>query len=679
MPMGTTVKASARSIVMVLAIVASSTAALAVGAPAGAATPLQVVSNLQAPYPLYAGVRGSGWVSVSNLEATALDDVVTEVVLPPELAFDSAPASSPCALEAPSTVVCRWGSLGPTPTYPPQSGRTVPITLVAKRGGSNLPVTTRTTSAQGVGLTRTTSITILDQTDLEVTSFGDGRTGLHPGESSTYTVGFRNASPYPMSGVSVSVPLPAGVVAEWAEVSTNSLLNPCSWTTTLLICRPRTLQPGEAATMRFSVVAPASGSLSLTATIDARGPDIDPGDDQATDVDLIGTTQHDLVAVLTDVDPTNLPAQGDRRWMRARIENRGPDSADVSKAVLKLPAGARLVQVDQPSHCTMGTRLLTCGFGRLSPGASGEVNALVALDQQGPLKLRLTASAGSGTELVPTDDEASRTLAVAAPSVDLGLRFGARDADPLVVGEELTLDLYPRNLGPSDGGAVVEVTLPPALEHVSTTFGEMPAGTCDPVGADRVLRCTVPDVGERHDPYGYVGYLSVRLRALELATTSVSARISPPVGGPADPVPGNDAATTGTLTIVPVTADVRPWALTLTGGTARTPSFIATFEDRGPATAAGVTMTMTVSAGLRITGFETSWRGQQLPGCTMTERQVRCTKDELLERDPVLLSIRTEAVGTGASSETVTAHITTTTPDPVRNDRRTLTVSVPAL
>src|SRR5438876_743334 len=168
-------------------------------------------------------------------------------------------------------------------------------------------------------------------TDLSIT-IDDGATSVvpGPGETELYTVVVTNNGVDPVTGASISVPLPAGVApALWDFVGGSGSVSvgaPTSGTDALATTVD--LANGENVIFFFQVdVDPsATGALVTTATVTAPIGTDDPdlNNDTATDTDAL-TPEADLAITKTDGVTTVAPGTSDTYTIV--VTNNGPSTA----------------------------------------------------------------------------------------------------------------------------------------------------------------------------------------------------------------------------------------------------------------------------------------------------------------------------------------------------------------
>src|SRR5438876_7615474 len=179
-------------------------------------------------------------------------------------------------------------------------------------------------------------------TDLSIT-IDDGATSVvpGPGETELYTVVVTNNGVDPVTGASISVPLPAGVAsALWDFVGGSGSVSvgaPTSGTDALATTVD--LANGENVIFFFQVdVDPsATGALVTTATVTAPIGTDDPdlNNTTATDTDTL-TPEVDLSVTKTDGTTTVVPGNGDTYTIT--VTNNGPSTADSATLTDTIPA-----------------------------------------------------------------------------------------------------------------------------------------------------------------------------------------------------------------------------------------------------------------------------------------------------------------------------------------------------
>ena len=182
------------------------------------------------------------------------------------------------------------------------------------------------------------------------------------------------------------------------------------------------------------------------------------------------------------------PVPGERVTWTITVEDDGPSSAaDVTVADPLDPALSDVEVTTTAGDCEVVDGTLGCDLGDLAPSDGPVVvTASALLDPSFTGTLSNTATVSSPTPDPVADDNTDTATGEAAPSADLSIVKTVSPAAPLP-GARVTFRLAVDNEGPSTATDVtVTDALPAGLSGISATSG---AGTCDPVGDDRVLTC----------------------------------------------------------------------------------------------------------------------------------------------------------------------------------------------
>ena len=168
-------------------------------------------------------------------------------------------------------------------------------------------------------------------------------TNVNVGDPATYTVTLTNQGPSGATGVTVAVPLPAGLtfVSSNPEVGA---YDPATGTWTV-----GNLAVGETVTLELVTTVVQPGPITVVAQVDAANePDIDstPGNDDATEDDqdevLITGIQADLS--LTKEVSDDAPVLGGTTDYTLTVRNDGPSDATGVLVIDKLPAGLEFIE-----------------------------------------------------------------------------------------------------------------------------------------------------------------------------------------------------------------------------------------------------------------------------------------------------------------------------------------------
>jgi uncharacterized repeat protein (TIGR01451 family) len=261
----------------------------------------------------------------------------------------------------------RTGSFGAAANFAVTSPYSVSVAVADLNADSrdDLAYANYLVGASGVSILLNTSSCAV--ADLAITK-DDGRTAVSPGQAVTYTITATNNGPDAVSGATVVDVLPA-------------MLASATWTCSASAggsCTPSgsgnindaavNLPVGGSATYTLTAVvaAPATGTLSNTATVTAPNGFTDPtSNNTATDVDTI-TPQADLALTKTDSpDPVSF---GNTLSYTLTVTNNGPSAATNVTVTDAIPSGLEFVSASP--GCGVSGGVVTCALGSLSADAS---------------------------------------------------------------------------------------------------------------------------------------------------------------------------------------------------------------------------------------------------------------------------------------------------------------------
>lgn len=480
------------------------------------------------------------------------------------------------------------------------------------------------------------------------------------GDTLTYALTLENAGPSTAAATTIADVLPAGTTF----VSGGGTGIGC------------TAEPRAPQLVRCSVGALAPGTVALTITVRvdqatpeatvltnrARASSTTPGPDDG----LLATASTTVTAVADLataklVQPDLLVAGADAAYL-LRVHNAGPSAAASVVVTDDVPAELPIASVAPAGGaCTVTGQSVECTRESLPAGATWNIVVRTHVDAgaSGPVTNTATATSAT-TDPDLTDNSGSVTTTISA-SADLALVKTALFPRVAAGGTEAFF-LSAVNTGPSTAEDVtVSDTLPAGLTPVSASGGACSiAGstvTCqyDSLAAEAVRTTLVIASVDAGLPAGTV--------------TNTATATSPT----ADPSAANNTAgasveiTTSADLAVVKTADVTDAA------PGDTVVYTVAVTDRGPSSAADVTVTDALPAGLALVGV----RADPPFSCATAGVTVTCTAPRL---DPgtsvITITARIDAAQPdGAIANTATARAETTDPDP-SNDAGTATVEV---
>lgn len=291
------------------------------------------LSDLPDPVPVGGNLLLS--LTVTNHGPSAATGVELVMSYHLGLTINSAvPGQGSCSW-AGGVVLCSLGTLA--------SGASVPVAVQATAGASAVGTiqTTAGVAGQGVDSNPANDGAVVQTTvqavaDLAVT-LTDSPDPIAVGGTLTYTATVSNAGPATAGGVSLSLPLPAGLTALAAQAGQGS----CAIQAGTVTCDLQSLVSGAsvAAQVQGQVGSTAPASLSATATVSAAGIDPAAGNNSAT-----ATTGVSLLAdlSLTASDVPDPVAAGETLTYELAVANAGPAQATGVVLTVGLPAGLQL-------------------------------------------------------------------------------------------------------------------------------------------------------------------------------------------------------------------------------------------------------------------------------------------------------------------------------------------------
>ena len=375
--------------------------------------------------------------------------------------------------------------------------------------------------------------------DLAITKTDEQTTAV-PGAPLTYLIAAANLGPFEVLGATVTDAFPAELT--------------CTWTCTAgggATCTPGPVAGDIADTVDLPVGAlaayiatcdldpGATGTLVNTATI-AGGEDANPGNNSATDVDLI-TPQADLGITKTDKQTTAVPGSAVTYIVTAT--NFGP--IDVTGATVTDPFPA-VLSCDWTCVTTGGAACTAAGSGSivesvdLPVGATATFIAACAIDPAatGALVNSAAVSPPAGiTDPSATNDGATDVDAL-APQADLAIAKDDGQATA-VPGETTTYTIVAGNLlGPSDAPGTTVADVFSSLLTCTWTCAGSGGATCSagPIAGNVADTVDLPFGGTAT----YTAVCDVDPGATGTVTNTATVAAA---AGVADPVAGNDSAT----------------------------------------------------------------------------------------------------------------------------------------
>ena len=509
-------------------------------------------------------------ISVTNFGPSSASGVVVTDTLPAGVTFVSASGGG-----VNTSGVVSW-TLG-TLTSGQVSNLTVTVTAPASGSLTNTASVRSPTgdpnSTNNVTLPVITTVT-------PVADVGIGKVGpanVLAASNLVYTISVTNFGPSSASSVTVTDTLPLGVTfvsASGGGVNTSGVV---SWTL-------GTLASGQVSNLTVTVTAPASGTLTNTASVSS--PTGDPNSTNNVTLPVITTVTPVADVGIGKVGPANVLAASNLVYTIS-VTNFGPSSASSVTVTDTLPLGVTFVSASGGGANNSG--VVSWSLGTLANGQVSNVTVTVTAPASGSLTNVANVSTPTG-DPNSTNNITPPVITTVTPVADVGL--GKTAAASVLAASNLVYTISVTNFGPSSAsGVVVTDTLPAGVTFVSASGG----------GANNsgVVSWTLGTLAS-----GQVSNLTVTVTAPASGTLTNTASVSTPTG---DPNSTNNVTSPVVTTVTPV-ADV---GIGKTGSAsvlaASNLVYTISVTNFGPSSAVSVTVTDTLP--LTVTFVSASGNG----------------------------------------------------------------------
>jgi uncharacterized repeat protein (TIGR01451 family)/fimbrial isopeptide formation D2 family protein len=445
---------------------------------------------------------------------------------------------APCD-HAGQLVTCEFGDMLP------HEERTVHVTVKGAVNGPHLnTATVETTTAEPSGGGRpnsdTAQVEVGPVADLAIektappTVAADGQL--------TWTLKVTNNGEDDATGVTVTDPLPAGVVFASADPG-------CTLASGTVSCEIGVLADGESSERHLTVTVPralADTTIVNTARVEGDQGDDEPANDESEAATTVGPSAD---VSIQKTGPARVNADGTMTWTLA-VSNAGPSTATGVTVKDALPAGVELSSAT-PSQgsCSTGATV-ECQLGTLAKGASAQVQIAVHVPPalEGSTLVNKATVGSEQPDPDPGNNESGARTVVDPPApsdYDLAIAKTVEGSAKPNVGDAVRYSLAVVNRGPATAtGVKILDTLPGGLEFVSAT---VPGGQCSSGSA---VTCKVASLKAGQDVRA-----TVTARVTQAGTLRNTASVSAAV---ADADPSNNRSS------VKVQALLRPAKVTVT-------------------------------------------------------------------------------------------------------------------
>ena len=475
-------------------------------------------------------------------------------------------------------------------------------------GGNQALTATDTVTASITGTSA--SILVDPRSDLAVT-LSDSPDPVTAGTNLTYTIQVSNNGPSAASNVSLSDALPAGTTFV-------SLSSPGGWSASTpavgasgnVTLTKATVAPAETGTFTLVVNVAASvanGSvISDTVTASTTTTELSPANNSATATTTVSTNA-DLAIVMTDTpDPANA---GTNISYAITLTNNGPSDATNVSVSDALPAGTTYVSsvpqsgwsATAPAVGANGT--VTFSAGVLASGGTAQFTIVVKADASitAGTVVSNTSTASATTSDANAGNNSATTTTTISRSSDLAITM-IDSPDPVNATQNVTYTIDVVQNGPSDASGVsVSDTLPANTTFVSATAPAGWSATTPAVGGTGTITFTKSAMSTGESAQ-FTIVANVDLLAPNDSTLTNTAIVS---AVEADPVPGNNSATTTTL--------VKSGADLVVSGSASVPvvagtnvTYSFTVDNQGPLDADNALVSLPLPAGTTFVSASSS-------------------------------------------------------------------------
>ncbi len=561
-----------------------------------------VTTSITLPATATAGSIVNGAVTYSNAGPSAAAGITYTLGLPPGLtnvSFGGLPAGATAAYDAATGAVTLTGF--PT-TLASGANVTFNVSFTAPPSGSTTMASSLSTStSQGPNTlpdnaSATTAVSPLADVTAAVTLPATAIAGA----TVNGTVTFGNAGPSIATGVTYTLGLPAGlsgVSLTGLPASASASYNPASGAVTFA-GMPASLGSGSNIAIGIAFVAPATGSVTVNATIGtttSQGPNAQPDSASAT------TAISPLADVTTGVSAPALATAGATVNASVTFSNAGPSPASGVGYTLGLPPGLTgVLLTGLPPGATATYDPATGGVtftgmpSTLGAGATMTIGVAFTAPATGSVVIAsdIATATGQGPNTLP--DSATATTAI-SPLADVTTTLGLPAS--AVAGSTVSGTVTFSNAGPSvAAGVTVQLGLPPGLAGV--TFTGLPAGAAATYNASTgaVTFTGMPSTLGA----GTTIAIGVAFTAPSSGSVVATSAIGTTTNQGTNTLPDSATAMSAVSPLADVTVGATLPATAVAGSIV---NGSVTFSNAGPSAAAGVTYAITLPTGLAGVGF----------------------------------------------------------------------------
>ena len=498
-------------------------------------------------------------ISVTNFGPSSAGGVVVTDTLPATVTFVSATGGG-----VNNSGVVSW-SLG---TLANGQVSNVTVTVTAPASGTLTNTASVSTPTGDPNSTNNVTLPVIT-TVTPVADVGIGKTGsasVFAASNLVYTISVTNFGPSSANGVVVTDTLPATVTFVSATGGGVNNSGVVSWSL-------GTLANGQVSNVTVTVTAPASGTLTNTASVST--PTGDPNSTNNVTLPVITTVTPVADVGIGKTGSASVLASSNLVYTIS-VTNFGPSSANGVVVTDTLPATVTFVSATGGGVNNSG--VVSWSLGTLANGQVSNVTVTVTAPASGSLTNVASVSSPTG-DPNSTNNVTAPVVTTVTPVADVAI--GKTGSASVLASSNLVYTISVTNFGPSSaGGVVVTDTLPATVTFVSATGGG--------VNNSGVVSWSLGTLAN-----GQVSNVTVTVTAPASGTLTNTASVSTPTG---DPNSTNNVTLPVITTVTPV-ADV---AIGKTGSASVLASsnlvYTISVTNFGPSSAGGVVVTDTLPA-----------------------------------------------------------------------------------
>ncbi|MBA3780411.1 MAG: DUF11 domain-containing protein [Nocardioides sp.] len=582
-------------------------------------------------------------VTVTN----AGPSVAREVVISDDVenALTGVSASAPCTVAAGNEVTCEVGDLGVGGV---DASVTITITGRVPAGFTGALDNTATvdsvTDNNPGNNSSTVNATVDPQADVSITKTASPANPV-PGRDQTWTLSITNSGPSAARDVLVTDDVDDALTGLTA--STGTTPNPCTIAAgNEVVCDLDDLDDGETFTVVISGLVPPgfTGGLANTAEVDSPTDTTPDNNTSTTHGTADPQADVSITKTATPLDP--VPGQ-DASWTLV-VSNGGPSVARdvvVSDDVLDAITG-----LSAPAPCAISTgNDVTCNLGDLAPGETRTITLTGRVPAGYTGSIDNTGRVSSPTDATPGNNT-STTSGTADPRADVSIAKTATPLEP-VPGSNASWTLVVSNGGPSVAREVI------VSDDVLDAITGLSASAPCVIASGNEVTCNLDDLapGEARTltltggvPAGFTG-------AIDNTAT---------VRSPTDNPPGNNSSTTSGTADPQADVSITKTATPLDPVPGQDATWTVTVTNSGPSVARDVVMTDDVLDA--ITGLTATTGTTTNPCAIAAGNEVACDVGDMASGASTTITIsgRVPADFTGAVANTAAVTSPTdSTPD----------------